>query len=132
MLMDSPAPDNFMLSGKVLDKTKHRYIDGNEQQPRNTLDQMRYLYSLVQELNISAAVGVHGGFLDFLNVLGVPASKTIRMVWEEQQLDLKRVEQLEGWKMRTHNIELLFHDGAKASWVNYGTPTQEQLEALFE
>eukprot|EP01032_Pedospumella_encystans_P009252 gene9252-10909_t len=105
----------------------HRHDESGQQ--LNILQQMQKIRRLVVTNNITAAVGIHGGFLDVLTLLGVPPKRTIHLCSDTADVFIS--EDLAGWKRRTGNFEDLFHGGEVAQWFETTGPSSEQVDQLF-
>lgn len=63
-----------------MDEFKNENEEVENENEINIPNQLQFIYACVKKFNIVAAFGVHGGFLDILNVFGVPPNNTIRII----------------------------------------------------
>jgi hypothetical protein len=99
------------------------------------LNQLWFLSACIKRFNLVAAFGVHGGFLDILNVLGVPPTNTFRF-FSKTLPDPEIKKKIKNWKSRTKRLCQWFYpqqDENKNCWFDNPTPGHltQDLHSFF-
>jgi hypothetical protein len=83
------------------------------------LNQLWFLSACIQRFNITAAYGVHGGFLDILNAFGVAPTRTYReFTGQRTKINREYRMKVSGWKERTFRLCQRFYpdDESACRW----------------
>eukprot|EP01040_Poterioochromonas_malhamensis_P014661 gene14661-16261_t len=112
---------------------EQKYFTNKENDHQSIVSQLRYIYKCVQCFNIVGALGVHGTFMDMLVALGVPASKTIRVIVPASQtLEECQIQVIELWKARVIKIMERFGHKIGPHWIDNHLPySDDEFKALF-
>lgn len=130
VLMDGDSTDVLQFAKCICQAARHLpHRTDDHGNPLSILQQVQKVRRLVKIHNISAAVGIHGGFLDVLTLVGVPPQRTIHLCSDNDDSFVKK--NLEGWQRRTKNFEDLFHSGEEAQWFETNGPTSAEVDLLF-
>eukprot|EP01040_Poterioochromonas_malhamensis_P010442 gene10442-11361_t len=124
---------------KLIDLTSHYKSERRKEvlkhdDPSTNLfiNQILFLRHCVVKYNICGAIGIHSGFLDLLNLLGVPINKTYRFFGEHQNTS-KEKDDIAHWKSRTDEKFLkFFYSDQDTIWQDHGVPSEENIEDFLK
>mmetsp|Transcript_25297 Transcript_25297/g.27625 ORF Transcript_25297/g.27625 Transcript_25297/m.27625 type:complete len:617 (+) Transcript_25297:65-1915(+) len=114
---------------------EQKYFTNKENDHQSIVSQLRYIYKCVQCFNIVGALGVHGTFMDMLVALGVPASKTIRVILPASRTlatDEGIDDVIAQWKTRVSHIMQRFGNLQGPHWIDNHLPSSDkEFELIF-
>eukprot|EP01040_Poterioochromonas_malhamensis_P016609 gene16609-18904_t len=125
--------------GKLVDLTSHHkserrkaILGYNDPAPNLFINQILFLRHCVVKYNICGAIGIHSGFLDLLNLLGVPINKTYRFFGKHRNRTKEKGD-IAHWKSRTDEKFLkFFYPGTDTTWKDRGVPNALEIDDFLK
>eukprot|EP01035_Chromulina_nebulosa_P018649 gene18649-24391_t len=125
-----PVSSDIDPSVNIIDmrRTKNGYEEyiRKETDDNEIIKQLRVNYRIIKSYNIQGVIGVHGGFIDILNVLGVPTKNSLRMFGKKIKSEF-----IKHWKNRTKAILKSTLTSDETTWLNDGLPDDNIIVNLL-